>query len=129
MQQPSKRAWTRLSRAPAYATRKRAPGDIMADRPQRRVEILGYNNMQLKILRAHYQSLTHQSIADRCEVTKAVAQDWVGRNGRHTLPMPTEKFVMLKRSLIVSIQKGEMPRDRFLEPLMSDEEIAELIKS
>jgi hypothetical protein len=128
VQQPSKRAWTRLSRAPAYATRKRAPGDTMADRSQRRTEILGYNNVELKILRAHYPSLTHQVIADCCQATKAVARDWVGRKGRHTLPMPVAMLEKLKRYVESLVQEGQL-RDRWLDPLMSTEEIVELTKS
>ena len=129
MQQPSKRAWTRLSRAPAYATRKRAPGDIMADRPQRRVAILGYNNTDLTMFLSHHPELSMQEIADRCGVSKNIVQHWLGKKGGHRLPMPTRLLEKLSSSVESSIRAGELPEDRYLRPLVGIKELAELMKS
>jgi hypothetical protein len=99
MQQPSKRAFTVLSRAPAYATRKHAPGDLMTDRPRRRMEILGYNNTDLSILRAHHPELSPREIAERCGVSENLVRHWLGKKSRHHLPMPVDMFSKLKKSM------------------------------
>jgi hypothetical protein len=99
VQQPSKRAFAVLSRAPAYATRKHAPGDTMADRSNRLGENIGYNNVELTILRAKHSELSPREIAERCGVSEDLVRHWLGKKGRHYLPMSREKYDRLLRSI------------------------------